>query len=88
MVGDGCPRLSTIVERSLSTLALNKQLEEFEDLFLSTMNDKSNSVLYSIGDAVQVSEARDDENCIKPAYRLPRMKCLSWVASSVILLAS
>lgn len=68
MVCDPCARLNTIVGVSLPSLALNKQLEEFEDLFLSTMKDKSNSVLYSIGDAVQVSGARDDENCIKPTY--------------------
>ncbi|UJR33361.1 hypothetical protein I4U23_020809 [Adineta vaga] len=37
--------------------ALNKQLEEFEDLFLTMLNtkenDKTNSVLYPIGNAVQ-----------------------------------
>jgi hypothetical protein len=41
------------------TLALNKQIEEFEDLFLTMINnkenDKSNIILYPIGDAVQVN---------------------------------
>jgi hypothetical protein len=39
-------------------LALNKQIEEFEDLFLNMINnkenEKSNIILYPIGDAVQV----------------------------------
>jgi hypothetical protein len=39
-------------------LALNKQIEDFEDLFLTMMNnkenEKSNHVLYPIGTAVQV----------------------------------
>jgi hypothetical protein len=40
-------------------LALNKQIEDFEDLFLTMINtnkenDKSNIILYPIGDAVQV----------------------------------
>lgn len=35
-------------------LVLNKQTEEFQDLFLTTFNDKSNIVLYSIENVFQV----------------------------------
>jgi hypothetical protein len=39
-------------------LALNKQIEDFEDLFLTMINNKENekshTVLYPIGNAVQV----------------------------------
>lgn len=42
-----------------SFIALDKQIEEFEDLFLSILNskdtEKSNVILYPIGNAVQVN---------------------------------
>ena len=43
-----------VVVVSFLSLALNKQIEEFEDLFLTANNEKSNFVLYPIGNAVQV----------------------------------
>ena len=39
--------------RSFS-LALDKQIEQFEDLFLANNNDKTNFILHPIANAVQV----------------------------------
>lgn len=48
-------------------LALNKQIEEFEDLFLTLMNNKDNEktniVLYPIGEPVQVKNFHKKRLC-------------------------
>lgn len=60
---------SNRIIKSSFSLALNQQIEEFEDLFLAANHEKSNFVLYPIGNAVQVEIEQQVSRMISPFFQ-------------------